>query len=245
MVFANHAVRTVYGTVVNAFAQLDSSQLEEFAEHAILDLNMMVLIVSANLAILVIEISVPHAINHAVNVQVLKLINVNHVQMLHLFLKMAIVLKIHHVIMDSSLMVDNVLNVLITVLIVIIHLNAGHVLLAILRKNKQLLDRMLSAVKKSVVMELNMNKLVMMEIKIMVMVAVLHVRNNQDGSAQEVHPINQVSVENSHQIEYNLAQRVLLTWEEKSFSVSVLLTYHHASQRTNVLNVSKPLKLML
>jgi hypothetical protein len=88
-------------------------------------------------------------------------------------------------------MVD-VQNVWIIVLIVIVYLNVEHVVLVMLLNHKQLVDKLLKVVKKSVVMVLNINNVVMMEILIMVMVVIVNVKNNQDGSAVVAHPINLV-----------------------------------------------------
>lgn len=89
-------------------------------------------------------------------------------------------------------MVD-VQNVWIIVLIVIVYLNVEHVVLVMLLNHKQLVDKLLKVVKKSVVMVLNINNVVMMEILIMVMVVIVNVKNSQDGSAVVAHPINLVS----------------------------------------------------
>lgn len=83
-------------------------------------------------------------------------------------------------------------NVWIIVLIVIVYLNVEHVVLVMLLNHKQLVDKLLKVVKKSVVMVLNINNVVMMEILIMVMVVIVNVKNNQDGSAVVAHPINLV-----------------------------------------------------
>lgn len=78
---ASHADKIQYGITENVYVQQVSSVLEVYAEHAIQELNMMVLTVSANWDTSVTETYVLHAINHAANAQVLKPINVNHAQM--------------------------------------------------------------------------------------------------------------------------------------------------------------------
>lgn len=92
----------------------------------------------------------------------------------------------------SLLIMVDVQNVWIIVLIVIVYLNVEHVVLVMLLNHKQLVDKLLKVVKKSVVMVLNINNVVMMEILIMVMVVIVNVKNNQDGSAVVAHPINLV-----------------------------------------------------
>lgn len=92
----------------------------------------------------------------------------------------------------SLLIMVDVQNVWIIVLIVIVYLNVEHVVLVMLLNHKQLVGKLLKVVKKSVVMVLNINNVVMMEILIMVMVVIVNVKNNQDGSAVVAHPINLV-----------------------------------------------------
>lgn len=72
----------LFGITINVYALLISSALVEFADHAILDQNMMALIVFVNLDISEIEIYVPHVTNHAANAQAPKPTNANHAQML-------------------------------------------------------------------------------------------------------------------------------------------------------------------
>lgn len=71
----------------------------------------MVKIVYVILGILEIEIYVLLAINLVVNALVLKLTNVQHVQIFRWYLKMDFVLRIHHVALASSLITVNAQNV--------------------------------------------------------------------------------------------------------------------------------------
>lgn len=122
-------VKTAFGVKTNVCAPLDSSALLVFAEHVILEHPTMELIAYADSDTSEQEIYVLLATKAAVNVADLKLINVWLALMFHLSFKMVSAQRTLHVIMDSSLIMDNVQNALITVLSARITLNAKLVLL--------------------------------------------------------------------------------------------------------------------
>jgi len=122
-------VKTAFGVKTNACAPLDSSVSLVFVEHVTLEHLTMELIACADLDISVQGIYVLLAIKVAANVVDLKLINVWLALMSHLFFKMVSAQRTLLVIMDSSLIMGNAQNVLITVLNVRIILNAKLVLL--------------------------------------------------------------------------------------------------------------------
>lgn len=105
--------------------------------------------------------------------------------------------------------INNVKNAQIIVFSVKIHSNVKLVLSDSNNYHKKFQDRKLSAVIKFVEMVLNMNNNVMMEIKLMVMVVVLNVKNNMDGSVQVVHQVNLAHVRNIFLIVFNFHPRVL------------------------------------
>lgn len=129
MVPVELVVKTAFGVKTNVCAPLDSSALLVFAEHVILEHPTMELIAYADSDTSEQEIYVLLATKAAVNVADLKLINVWLALMFHLSFKMVSAQRTLLVIMDSSLIMDNVQNALITVLSARIILNAKLVLL--------------------------------------------------------------------------------------------------------------------
>lgn len=115
MVPVELVVKTAFGVKTNVCAPLDSSALLVFAEHVILEHPTMELIAYADSDTSEQEIYVLLATKAAVNVADLKLINVWLALMFHLSFKMVSAQRTLHVIMDSSLITDNVPNVLTTV----------------------------------------------------------------------------------------------------------------------------------
>jgi hypothetical protein len=83
MEFAGLVKKTVLGIEIDAYVTLVSLELVEFAEHVILEQDIMVRIVYVIWASLEIEIYVLHAIQVVVNAVAHKQINVYYVLMLH------------------------------------------------------------------------------------------------------------------------------------------------------------------
>lgn len=129
MELAEHVVKIAFGVKTNACAPLVSSVLLAFVEHVTPEHHTMELIAYADLVTSVPGIYVLLATKAAVNVVDLRLINVWLALMFHLSFKMVSAQRTLLVIMDSSLIMDNVQNALITVLSARITLNAKLVLL--------------------------------------------------------------------------------------------------------------------
>ena len=91
----------------------------------------------------------------------------------------------------------------------IINSNVKHVLLVTIPKCKHLMHKNISVVKKSVVMELNLNKLVMMVILRMGMDAAALVKNKVDGFVVVDLLIKQAAVRNIFQNKFSSQQEVL------------------------------------
>lgn len=209
MVDVKHVLRIVSGGKISVSVALDFSVLEDNAEHVTQDLPTTAPTAFAVWVTSATEISVHHVTVVVVNVVDLKLINVLLVLMSHLCFRMDSVLRTPHVILGSSLIMDNVPSAWIIALSVKPSLSARPVLLGTKPIHKNSQDKGLLVVRKFVVMASSMNINVMMATLKMEMDVLAPVRKNKDGSAVEDLPMPPVSARSSSLILFSFLQRGL------------------------------------